>query len=611
MCSHQSITWQIVDNFVTDRMIDNSLIHKFRLSRKVRKRTKVLNAEIKKQCSVKDYKHYVELKTSVLRNVVNDDDTSDSSCLTDVDYDIIYSSPLKRSKYVTKNFERYMFISEEDCKKKNVKRKKKSRSRSTERRVQSTKLSQSNTATSKKCIDTGWQEVKSSNKNSSTSHLHKRVHTNVSNNEGTILEDNDRNHLKARSSKRSLSPQFDSQSSVASNTMNSENEYTRQDHRDSDAMDNELSSENNTIFDKTKSTSKRKVRIKKGQNQKNQGATINESNTEFNSHDTHYQSSPSRSTSLEKSNDPGNELNSVGKPKVKNGNKSTAAINKSSINVKNYDDTHVSYKPELKNVKRNLILALEEAGSTNNDKGIETDKCVEDELNYNQLLPDVANFNRHSTPLKKTQTSILKMKELSPDALQDEQKDSGIDEGSQDRIDKIKGSNKIPSRNIKESTEKMPISSPRLKKINEVVETVEDCKEVAKDAHLKFNNDDTLGEKISKEEKEPSAGEMKNSSQLNQIDTNIETSQENEEDEHFVRAKDSSNIQKQQLLSPKQDCMKEAPSEPCNLIQEEEDDRKVKKPAEEEEISLELNKVDNAEVVAEVSSINHEGKILL
>ncbi|XP_071566495.1 uncharacterized protein [Temnothorax nylanderi] len=589
MCSHETVAWEITNNSVTDRMIDNSLIHKFRPSRKIRRRTKALNAEIRKHCGVKNYRHYTELKRSVLRNLAHDTDTGDSSNLTDVDYDIIYSSPSKQAKYVAKNS---VFTSEEECKgykKKSVKAK--SRGRSTERREQTRKSPQ--VKYTEKCIDVGWQEV--TRKSSSTPHLR----TSILDNEGMVLKDNDYWHFMAESSKQSLSPRLHSQNST-SRIMKYRNEHMRQNHEDTNAMDNKLSSENNTISNKTKS-----VRGKKARNNKNQNATMNESNTTFNSHDSHHQPSLSRST-LENSNDFDNEANTLVQSEDNNSNKLTS--NGSSMNTKSYDNTCTNHKSELlKNVKRNLVLILEKIDSTNNNKDIKTHKSLKDKLNNDQLLPATISIDRHSTPLRNTGPNMPKINDLSPDtSLLDHQKDSGIDEDSQDRIVKIKRSNKIAtSRNIEENAEKISIS-PELKKNDEVIETAKDCKEAEKDAHLKFSND-ILRDQISKEEKEPSREEkMKNSSQTIQSDINIDINQEDKEDEHFAKTEHSNNIQNQQLLYPKQNCMKNAHSEPSNHIQKEEDHRKVRKSSEEEEeISLELNKIDKD---TEDSSINCEGE---
>ncbi|XP_018377544.1 PREDICTED: putative uncharacterized protein DDB_G0282133 isoform X2 [Trachymyrmex cornetzi] len=592
MCSHESITWTITDNSVTDRMLENSLIHKFRPSRKIRKGTKLLNTEIKKHCGVANYQHYVELKTNVIRNLVKDTDTSDSSSLSDVDYDIIYNSS-KRAKYKAKNFQNYVSISEENykgCNRRTVIHKKKSRGRSTERKVQVRKSPRLNPIVSEKCINTGWQEV--INKNNSVPH--KRSRTNISNNKRNILKSNDRIHLKAQSNKQSLSPQLDSQISSTSSIMKPGNKYVRQNHEDFDAIDNKLSSEDNKIFNKTKPVSK------KIQNKKDQSATINRSNIELDSHGLHHHSSLPQSTSLENSTNADNELNSLVKSKD-NTNESTAVI-ESSINAKNCNSAYINYKPKLlKDVKRNLIPALEKVDSMNNSKDI-TDKSIGGELSYDQLLPDIEKFDQHhSTPLKKIQTNVPN-KDSSSDVLQDQQKDSGIDEDSQDKLVKIEKSNKTPmNQNMEKNAKKILISSLELKKTDEVFETMEDCEEVVKDPQL----NDILREQINKEEKIPSGEEeMKNSPQLNQINMNVET---NEENEHFVKTKGSSDIQKQQLLSPK-NYMKEAHSNPCSLIQEKEDERIVKIPAEEEkDTSLQL-KEDNAKVDLEVPSINHKGK---
>ncbi|XP_077261359.1 uncharacterized protein LOC143896984 isoform X2 [Temnothorax americanus] len=591
MCSHETVAWEITDNFVADRMIDNSLIHKLRPSRKIRRSTKALNAEIRKHCGVKDYRHYTELKTGVLRNLAHDTDTGNSSSLTDVDYDIIYSSPSKRAKYVAKNSVRYSFTSEEECKGyKKTSVKAKSGGRSTERRVQTRKSPQ--VKYTKKCIDVGWQEV--TKKSGSTSHLR----TNILDNEGMVLKDNDYCHFMTESSKQSLSPRLRSQNST-SRTMKYINEHMRQNHEDTNAVKNKLSSKNNTISNKTKS-----VRGKKVQNNKNQNATMNESNTTFNSHDSHRQPSLSRST-LENSNDFDNETNTLVQSEDNDGNELTS--NGSSMNTKSYGNTCANHKSELlKNVKRNLVLVLEKIDTTNNNKDIETHKSLKDRSNNDQLLPATISLDRHSTSLRNTGPNMPEINDLSSDtSLLDHQKDSGIDEDSQDRIVKIKRSNKIAtSRNIEENAEKISIS-PELKKNDEVIETAKDCKEAEKDVHLKFSNE-ILRDQISKKEKEPSREEkMKNSSQTIQSDINMDINQEDKEDEHFAKTEHSNNIQNQQLLHPKRDCMKNANSEPCNHIQTEEDHRKVRKSSEEEEISLELNKIDKD---TEVFSINCEGE---
>lgn len=592
MCSHESITWKITDNSVTDRTIDNSLIYKFNPSRKkIRRRTKVLNAQLKIH-DVTDYKHYVELKTNVLRNLTTDTDTSDSS-LTDVDYNIICSSPSKQAEYVTKISERYNLINEEDCegcKKKNMESKMKKRGNSTKKRIQMRK-SRTNTIVPKKYID--WQDVI---RNSNT-YLHKQTCTSILDNEETILKD-DHNHVEAQYRKRSLSPQFNSQDSKTSKITKHGNEYLGQNHGKSNIMNNELSIENNMVSNKTKSVSK-----KKAENHKNQNMTMDESNTKFNSDNSHYESSPSRSVSLENNNF-NNEFNTFIENKSENNSskKLTIISNENSLNIKNHDNAYMSHKSELlKNVRRNLIPTLEKVDfTTNNNKNIEIEKNVKDDSNYDELHLSAINFNQHSTP-KEIETNMSKVNDLSPNISRlDYQKDSGIDEDSQDKFVEIKGSNKIAKNcNVKENSEKIPIFSPELKKIDEVIETEEDCKKDEEEAHLKFSND-ILRDEINEEEKLSEEEEMKNSSQLNQIAVEIN---QKDKDEHFAKTKDSNDTQKQQLLSPKQKCMKEL----CNYLQEEEDDRKVKESSEEKEISLRLNNDKDTEI----SSINHEDSLQL
>lgn len=112
MCSHKEITWITVPNTVTDRMINNSLTHTFISSRKIRKTTKLFNAEVKKRGIIKDYKEYVAVKTSVLRQVPVDNDTTDTDIFSDDDYRIIHNSESKLKEYRIKNSK--AFTSDED-----------------------------------------------------------------------------------------------------------------------------------------------------------------------------------------------------------------------------------------------------------------------------------------------------------------------------------------------------------------------------------------------------------------------------------------------------------------------------------------------------------------
>ncbi|XP_011634991.1 probable WRKY transcription factor protein 1 [Pogonomyrmex barbatus] len=569
MCSHESITWEVIDNSVMDRMIDNSLMHKFISSPKIRRRTKVLNKEIKKHCNMKDYKHYIELKTAVLRNLINDTDTDDSSSLTDIDYDIIYSSPTKQAKYVADNSKRYIFTSEEDCegckRKNDSEHKERRRSNNIERRIEKKEKRKApqtkHTAESQKRINIGWQEVIKKN---NLSNLSKQKHTNISDNEENILENNECDYFKSQSNNQFLS-RINSQKNMNSNIIKSGNEFVRQNHRDS-AMDNELNSEDDMIFNKTKSISKRKV-----QNQQNQNMLINESNAELDLQASHQLSSL-RTISLENS-ESNNELNTLAKDS--NNYKFEEVMTENSINTKNRK------LKLLKNVKRNLIPALEEANSTDNNKNVEQDKNVEDKLADNQSL--LSTPSRHSTPLKKMGVHISKMQNLSPDALSlDQQKDSGFDDDSQDRFVKIsKQSSKISSRNLEEKTEKT-LTFQQLKKINDVKTVIsKDCKD---SAHSESN---ILEKQVSKEPFEEE--KTMNSFQLDKTDMNAEICSINQKDKHFVKTINSNNIKKQ-LLSLKQDLKNQLDS--CYHIQKKENGEVKNSSEEKEEISLRFNEID-------------------
>ncbi|XP_020282329.1 uncharacterized protein PFB0765w-like [Pseudomyrmex gracilis] len=111
---YSSFGWPVTDNNVTKRMIDNSLTHTFLPSQKIRRRTKILN-NLQKNRKLKTYNQYIMLKTSVLRNVKDDTETDYDTGLTDGECSLIYNSPAKQTQYVTENFEKYIFFSDDEC----------------------------------------------------------------------------------------------------------------------------------------------------------------------------------------------------------------------------------------------------------------------------------------------------------------------------------------------------------------------------------------------------------------------------------------------------------------------------------------------------------------
>ncbi|XP_060824719.1 uncharacterized protein PF3D7_1120600-like isoform X1 [Bombus pascuorum] len=94
------ITWNIVPNTVANRMIDFSLLHKLVPCRRLRRRNKAMNAAIKQYQSIKTYSQYIQMKTSVLRNMSDDSETDCNDTFTEDDYSILYKSDVSLSNYV-------------------------------------------------------------------------------------------------------------------------------------------------------------------------------------------------------------------------------------------------------------------------------------------------------------------------------------------------------------------------------------------------------------------------------------------------------------------------------------------------------------------------------
>lgn len=586
MSSHETIGWNVQDNFVKDRMIDNSLTHKFIPSSKIRRRTKALNAKIKKYCAVKDYKQYVKLKTNTVRNLIEDTDTDNSDNLSDTDYDIIYSS-LIQTKSSVDDSERYIFT-EEDSKgfkttstRTNTKRKEKNIIKNTTSKRKPVQA-KCNTSASKKRISIGWQKV--TKKNKDISHLSNNQA--CINNEENILENNNYDYLKAQSNNQSLSLQFDSQNSTTSSIIKSVNEDMRERCIDSNTVVNESNSQDSTISNE----------IKPGESEiqdyKEQNAVTDKSNTKLDSQNppdslSKYQASSSKSISLRNIECSDNEVSSVIKLK-NNRNKLAEVGNKNLINSKNYSNAYESQKSKLlKNVRRNLIPVLEEADLMN--KNIEKDKSEEDRLNYDQLLVPTTSSTKHNIPIKN----------LSPyTSSLDQQKDSGFDKDSQDKFDKIEQGDIRSLANL-DIAGKMLVSPQQSEKIAEV-ETI------ASENFKEDINNDNLEKQDSKEEKEFSREEKEeeNSSQFNPIDKDInqEVSLTNQENKtKFVKAKED--IEKQQSL--KEDNAKNVHSKSCENILKEQDSREEESFKGKVRNSLQLNEVDKD---VKIYPLNHEDK---
>ncbi|XP_076651611.1 uncharacterized protein LOC143358388 [Halictus rubicundus] len=95
------ISWQTVSNTVTKRMVDLSFVHKLTPSRRLCRRTKVMNTAIKHYHNLKTYRQYIQIKTSILRNFSDDNDTDGYNSSSDNDCNVLYKSDLPLTDYMT------------------------------------------------------------------------------------------------------------------------------------------------------------------------------------------------------------------------------------------------------------------------------------------------------------------------------------------------------------------------------------------------------------------------------------------------------------------------------------------------------------------------------
>lgn len=79
------ITWTRLPNTTVNRCIDDSLIHLFAPKKALKRRTKLLNDHLREFSNQTiSYPEYIKVKTAVLRTLSDDDETSDSSVLSDL-----------------------------------------------------------------------------------------------------------------------------------------------------------------------------------------------------------------------------------------------------------------------------------------------------------------------------------------------------------------------------------------------------------------------------------------------------------------------------------------------------------------------------------------------
>ncbi|XP_043266367.1 uncharacterized protein LOC122405563 [Colletes gigas] len=94
------VGWEIVTNNVENRMINMSLTHKLIPYRKLKRRTKAMNIAIKQYHKMITYNNYIKIKTSILRNISDDNQTDDSVTFSDDDYNNVYDSRLSLKRYM-------------------------------------------------------------------------------------------------------------------------------------------------------------------------------------------------------------------------------------------------------------------------------------------------------------------------------------------------------------------------------------------------------------------------------------------------------------------------------------------------------------------------------
>ncbi|XP_044019307.1 uncharacterized protein MAL13P1.304-like, partial [Aphidius gifuensis] len=75
-----SITWQSVVSTVKSRLNNNPSIHDLTKNKKIKRRTKLLNSQLRnQQYNIKSYKQFAEIKTFILRSISDDENTDDET----------------------------------------------------------------------------------------------------------------------------------------------------------------------------------------------------------------------------------------------------------------------------------------------------------------------------------------------------------------------------------------------------------------------------------------------------------------------------------------------------------------------------------------------------
>lgn len=625
MCSHEEVTWESIENGVTERMVDNSFMHKL-VPSKIRKRTKLLNAELKRHGGVKNYKQYVNLKTTLLRNMSEDSDT-DNINLSDVDYDVIYSTPVARAKYVSEHSDRYIFHDEEYSEL--VERKvykRKSKSSKTRRSVSSntkrsvtinTKKVSNSQSSSGQCI--GWQNIIKKKNRDSSDFPHNTSQADASNYEENDFNDNDHDYVGTSSNNRSFNSLFDSKDSAANNIMKSKSKRTMDNDENSNVM-GEPSSQSDAILCETKPIAERVLRSKARRT-----LSLNKSNTELKSPSPRSESkmhltdhlihSCSKSNNLEKSNKSHNESSIV--IKLDNSTELTEMNTQVSTSTKTFSTNTCTNRKLAQNVRKNLMSALEKIVSPSNDDDIKQNDSAKDESNCDRSLLSSTSFTPlSSTPLQKTPVNASITQDSLPNALLFNQQKYSTEEGLENELVENEESNlRSPTSFLADIAEEMLASPSYSKKsIREKAKNVKSAnsKRNMKQTPLKYNDNED-NEKQDREA-ETFSEKIEDSSRLDDpIDEGAESSssearnqRDKSEKKSTVLAKGENSCKIKSPRSPEETCVKNGRLKSDDDNAKGGDGREVRRYMKKRKRK---NSRLNNDEDAEIYSINHENKI--
>ncbi|CAD1474420.1 unnamed protein product, partial [Heterotrigona itama] len=240
--------WTVVPNTVADRMIDSSLTHKFVPSRKLPRRNKAMNVVIKQLQSLKSYRQYVEIKTSILRCLTDNSETEDNISFSEDD-----NSLANYTRLIFEERNNYFYKKE---------------SKTSESNNVSSKRRSTQKSKRKSSITLGWQKVVKSENTPLTR----------KSNANNFIHDNNDNNNETSSAKNN----------VKKNTQNKMNTLTKYfvncTKQNISNLENQLPIKNVTNV----ATITQKVTNNNDESGQSNSLLINDINEEFQSDENHY-----------------------------------------------------------------------------------------------------------------------------------------------------------------------------------------------------------------------------------------------------------------------------------------------------------------------------------